>query len=368
MRGDLVRLALTAGASALVVALPARAWTLLALVAAIDLALLGRTLVPFAPGNLFAERPGLGALAPLARSSDRALRLGGDEATVNALSGARHPAVFREARRALVGTTPLLLDLPLADGADALRPRRNSYLVNALEQPGTRDDIRERVAAMLGVERFLLPSALTPDRFATLATVADTIAFRTPSTLGVAAMPFAYVVARATALAADDAQLARLGDPAFDPSREAIVAERPPGYALDAGGTASTPAGASGADAAPAPRDPLGSCVALRPSPERIEVTARAATDALLVVRESHDPGWRAFVDGAETPIVRVNFLFMGIPLHAGDHRVVLRFAPRAYRVGAALTALGALALATLAWPARRRRSPSRAPSHRPSP
>ncbi len=71
--------------------------------------------------------------------------------------------------------------------------------------------------------------------------------------------------------------------------------------------------------------------------------------DELLVIRESYDPGWRALVDGEERAIVRADYLFMGVPLHAGERNVVLVFAPRSVRVGVALSAGALLALSVVA-------------------
>ncbi len=60
----------------------------------------------------------------------------------------------------------------------------------------------------------------------------------------------------------------------------------------------------------------------------------------LLVVMDSYYPGWRAWVDGKETPIYRVNYGFRGVVVPAGDRRVEMRYQPASYRVGLFLSLL----------------------------
>jgi len=38
------------------------------------------------------------------------------------------------------------------------------------------------------------------------------------------------------------------------------------------------------------------------------------------------DAGWHAYIDGKEVPILRTNYLFMGISVPAGTHTVEFRY------------------------------------------
>jgi hypothetical protein len=85
-----------------------------------------------------------------------------------------------------------------------------------------------------------------------------------------------------------------------------------------------------------------------------IRLSVRAPTRQLLVIAESHHPGWQLRIDGAPAPIERVYGDFMGAVIEAGEHRVALDFAPRSVAIGRllSLTGLGMLGAlyALLAW------------------
>src|SRR5581483_10121965 len=93
-----------------------------------------------------------------------------------------------------------------------------------------------------------------------------------------------------------------------------------------------------------------GSARVLRQEDDAVEIAVSARGPALLVVACTFAPGWEASVftaSGAEksAPVVRADYAFQGVPLPAGTERVLLRYAPASFKLGVALSALGALAL-----------------------
>jgi hypothetical protein len=88
--------------------------------------------------------------------------------------------------------------------------------------------------------------------------------------------------------------------------------------------------------------------------PERVELLAQMRTPGLVVLADTYYPGWEASVDGTAASIVRANHFVRGVYVTSGEHRILFRYAPRSYRVGAAVSALtcGALLL-LVAWRAR---------------
>ena len=81
-------------------------------------------------------------------------------------------------------------------------------------------------------------------------------------------------------------------------------------------------------------------------TPERVVVEARAPAPAVLVLTDSHYPGWRVRVDGKQRRILLANGLYRAVVVDAGAHQVVFEYRPVSFRAGVALslTSLGILA------------------------
>jgi hypothetical protein len=117
-------------------------------------------------------------------------------------------------------------------------------------------------------------------------------------------------------------ELSVVTDPAFDPRLE---------VALDA---------SSGRAASPPAAD-TGRAQILDRRSDRMRVAVSARLPAVLLVTESFDPGWRAWVDGLPAPVWRANGIFRGVPVPPGDHVVEMRYRPPAVAWGAAASVLG---------------------------
>ncbi|HXB92802.1 MAG TPA: YfhO family protein [Puia sp.] len=73
--------------------------------------------------------------------------------------------------------------------------------------------------------------------------------------------------------------------------------------------------------------------------------------------------GWKAFIDGAETPIVRTDYVLRGLSVPAGKHQIRFVFHPAAYYTGQLIQNLAGIILVLLLAGAgflewRRRRGP----------
>jgi hypothetical protein len=139
-------------------------------------------------------------------------------------------------------------------------------------------------------------------------------------------LPRAILVPEALAIPASRAVAATL-DPAFDPRRVAL---------LEADVSQS--------------RDPRWSpnearVRLLSRESGRIELAVSAPARAVLVLFNSFERGWRAFVDGSEVPVYRADAAFLGIVAPAGSHRIRFEYRPRGLREGLALAAAGLLGL-----------------------
>lgn len=104
-----------------------------------------------------------------------------------------------------------------------------------------------------------------------------------------------------------------------------------------------------------------GECRIERFESTRLEATCRLDRAGLAVFVEQYDPGWRATVDGREAPILRANLVMRAVQADAGRHSIVMTFHPPGLAAGAALSAIGLLALGACAVFGLRRRPELRA-------
>ncbi len=77
--------------------------------------------------------------------------------------------------------------------------------------------------------------------------------------------------------------------------------------------------------------------------PDRLLIEARLASPGLVVIADTFYPGWRAWVDGVETPIHPANLLFRAVHVPPGAHAIELRYEPLSFRAGLAVGAVAAL-------------------------
>ena len=154
------------------------------------------------------------------------------------------------------------------------------------------------------------------------------------------ALPRAFIVGRVRLASDDEAELELLRPPDFDARREAVVSEAE--WRASGGGTTELGASAE--------------AVVVEYRPERVVVETHLASPGLLVLSDAFYPGWRALVDGQESPILRVDHAFRGVRLEAGWHRVEFVYQPTSLRVGLAISGATAVAAMVIcvARPARR--------------
>ncbi len=151
-----------------------------------------------------------------------------------------------------------------------------------------------------------------------------------------AALPRAFVVHRAEVMPDDEAALARLADPAFDPGRAVLLA-------AGSGG---------GRDRPPTPATLIGA------TPERMVVECALDEPGWLLVTDTYYPGWLARVDGAEAPIQRANLAFRAVRLEAGAHQIEFVYQPPWLRWGIGISLATVVGLIG-AWVAIGRQRPS---------
>jgi hypothetical protein len=77
---------------------------------------------------------------------------------------------------------------------------------------------------------------------------------------------------------------------------------------------------------------------------DHISYQSNAANGQFAVFSEVYYPnGWKAFIDGKETPIVKVDYALRGLNIPAGDHTITFDFAPASYKLGNTLNLIAGI-------------------------
>jgi hypothetical protein len=140
--------------------------------------------------------------------------------------------------------------------------------------------------------------------------------------LNTQALPRVTLVYAAQVVRDAEAAFAAIHAPDFDPAASVVV-------------EGSAPAAAGGAPAG------ASNLYYLAYSPEAYTVVAQNPAPAYLVLSEAWYPGWRAWVDGVETPVYLADFAFRAVYLAApGEHRIEMRFEPLSFKIGAGITVM----------------------------
>jgi uncharacterized membrane protein YfhO len=75
--------------------------------------------------------------------------------------------------------------------------------------------------------------------------------------------------------------------------------------------------------------------------PNSVVLKSETAQDSFLYASDAFYPGWRAYVDGQRTEILRANLAFRAVKVPAGEHTVLFRYVPISFYVGLVLTVIG---------------------------
>jgi hypothetical protein len=230
------------------------------------------------------------------------------------------PSFLEHTRDALVPLRWFEDGLRAVEGYGAPEPRR-AELVRSLAGRAYFD--------MVGAEFFVRPSS---------APYADLTPVAAPEGLPALyrsgrGFPPAYVVQRARVATDEEALAVLRGDDASSLRQEVLLAE---GAGMEGSACASE--------------------VRWRERRRNsLKLSVEACAPGYLVLTDAFFPGWEATVDGAPAPIVRANYLVRAVRVPAGAHEVRMRYRPRSFQVGSALSLLGlAACIGALLWRGRR--------------
>jgi hypothetical protein len=135
-------------------------------------------------------------------------------------------------------------------------------------------------------------------------------------------LPRVFMVGKARFISDDERVLEELASRGFDPSHEVIFS----GKGRDTGQPM-------------APGD--WTATVTRYSANEVEILTGSNKEGFLVLSDTFYPGWRAWVDGEEVPVLRANYDFRALALPQGEHTVVFKFMPLSFKVGLVASLIG---------------------------
>ncbi len=68
--------------------------------------------------------------------------------------------------------------------------------------------------------------------------------------------------------------------------------------------------------------------------PNSVKVKTETTTDEILVLADQYEEGWKAQIDGIDTPISPANLIFRAVKIPSGSHEVIFRYHPKSFYAG----------------------------------
>ena len=98
------------------------------------------------------------------------------------------------------------------------------------------------------------------------------------------------------------------------------------------------------------PKNPSEAVEIVHYSANKIEIRTQLVSDAWIILTDTFYPGWKATIDGhAEANIVPANYIFRGIYVPEGIHKIVLQFRPTYFTAALAVALMTFLGVCVVA-------------------
>jgi hypothetical protein len=78
-------------------------------------------------------------------------------------------------------------------------------------------------------------------------------------------------------------------------------------------------------------------------SANKVMVQASTHADGMLFLPDAYVPGWKAEVDGKDTPIYPADHAFRAVPVRTGNHTIIFQYEPLSFTFGAIITGISGL-------------------------
>jgi Bacterial membrane protein YfhO len=221
--------------------------------------------------------------------------------------------------------TNMIYKIPLLTSYDAMGVSWQSLLLTA-EFGAQMSKVTPTAAVIFGARYVLIsdPKMQLSAQFELVATLAGNGRLYRDN-----ASPSAYyTVNQARFASTDDDAFAMVQQADFDPAKTVVLM-------TDAGPT-------GGADAATPAMAKSAQVVAEEPTTTKLKTNC--VTRCYLVITVTYYPGWKARVNGVESPILRANYAFNAIELGPGESSVEFYYDPDSFKYGLLITILAFIA------------------------
>lgn len=142
------------------------------------------------------------------------------------------------------------------------------------------------------------------------------------------ALPRTWLVTNQEVIPSDAGVLTKIGSASFNPRQVVITQHRLRGLS----------------EGRPSGRSP-GTAHITQYGAERVTIEAHATRRAELVLSDTSYPGWQVSIDGRPASLDRVDYVFRGVSIPPGTHRIVMTYNPSSYRTGSLVSLFAALIL-----------------------
>ncbi len=141
----------------------------------------------------------------------------------------------------------------------------------------------------------------------------------------------AFVVHRVEEVADGEAALARMQQRDFDPAGLAVVEGPIPARVRE--------------DLTDAPESDRSQVTITRYEDTRVELEARMENAGLVLLTDTNYPGWKVYVDGERAELYPTDYLFRGVFISEGEHKIEFVYDPASFKLGVAISVAALLAL-----------------------
>jgi hypothetical protein len=199
-----------------------------------------------------------------------------------------------------IPNTNALVGIPSVNNFDPIRPERTERWLGSLEElsPEIQDGYLQAANVAL--------AAIQED-------------FGELRYRSIAEAQRAYLVSEAVTASSLDEALDQLFAPGFDPLMQVVIEGE-----ITPNQTSSTALSESIE-------------IVASSDPNRVSLLTSSSAGGWLVLADSWYPGWKAAIDGVDTPIYSANVVFRAVWLPPGEHTVTFVYSPQSLKIGAAL-------------------------------